>query len=203
MLGDQSYRRVVKAEVTAVAGTSSMQATVERRKWHGDAHDRQRSVRRFGLGGGSLYADGARGLDTLNFQVDWMSSRTNRALIGVGAEPDLGRPTAVMQFDAEAVDAAQSSPGEAPSQHRTDPAKILGRVRRPKRFLIAPDSTLKIAGRAAPPDYIITADRIQCHPVYRAGRNGTIEFNVEERLQTRDEADPFEQVISTEHDTGA
>ena len=67
MLGDQSYGCVVDEKVAGVAGTSSQQATAERCEWHGDAGDGQRLVSGLCRGGGSLDADGAGGLDTLNF----------------------------------------------------------------------------------------------------------------------------------------
>ena len=83
-----------------------------------------------------------------------------------------------MQFDAEAMDAAQFSAAEAADKHRPDLATILAGVRRPERLLVVTDSALEVADRAAPMDNVIIADRTQRHPMNRAWRDGTIEFEI-------------------------
>ena len=139
----------------------------------------------------------------LDLDLDRIYGLAIGRFIGVRADFNLRHPLVITRLHAETMDPGELSPAEAAGKDRSDPMRLLTGVRRPERLLVVTDAAQEVARMAAPIHHVVDADRDQSHLVDRARRDRTIELDVQERLQARDEVDPPEEVISPEQDLGA
>lgn len=202
VLGTEADVRLPDQKVAIVVRFCSAQSSAESREGHRCTVKGQCSVRRLGIGRGSLHLDGLSRLGTLAVDLDLDGCRggTHFGFITVRTEAQPRDPAFAAALDSEAADAAHLLALEARRQHRSDFSRLLVRRRRPQSVQVLADGSPEVSLRAAPLHHLAGAGRGQRDSVVGARRDRTIQLDIKEGLQTGCEADPLAHGISIQPD---